>query len=611
MTAARLAILAAALLLAACSAPADMVLTGGRVYTLDARNPVAEAVAIRDGYILAVGSDAEMEDYIESGTEVVALGGRVAVPGFADSHLHLVGLGETLRDVDVTGTGSYDEVVRRAADRAGQAPAGTWIVGRGWDQNDWSDTSFPHHSRLSDAVPGHPVVLERIDGHALLANAEAMRLAGVDASTTAPEGGTILRDGAGEPTGVFIDNAMSLVSRAAPSSTDAGIRDAVRRATALLHSRGVTAVHDAGIDERTLDVYVDMADAGEFALRNHVMVTPDGFRRDTAGDEDAQRARWLTPMSNLGGHGLIDKRAIKLVADGALGSRGAALLEEYSDDPGNLGLDVVPPEEVTDLAAEALRRGMQLCVHAIGDRANRAVLDAFEQALREVPPKRRGMESFASGKRDRHTPYGRRWRVQDELYGLSNPDSDRRDLLGPIPERHRFRIEHAQLVHPSDVERFADLGVIPSMQAQHQTSDMPWAGERLGSHRTPAAYAWRSLLDTGVIVAGGSDAPVEDPDPLVDFHAAVTRSDRSGMPRGGWHPEQAMTREEALKHVTLWPAIASHNELRMGRIAPAMVADIAVLSGDPLDVPEAALLDLRVDLTIFDGEIVYRRAAGP
>ncbi len=608
--AAPLCLVAALLALCACSTAADMVLTGGRIYTLDERAPVVEAVAIRNGFVVATGSDADIEAFVGASTQVLSLGGRTAVPGFADSHLHLMGLGESLSNVDLVGTTSFDEVVARVSERAAQLPAGSWVRGRGWDQNDWRDTAFPRHERLSGAVPRHPVVLERIDGHAVLANAEAMRLAGVGPDTKAPAGGSILRDGNGSPTGVFIDNACALIEHAAPAADVEARREAVRRAQALLHSRGVTSVHDAGVDEATLDLYVAMAKTGDFSLRNYVMVQPDGFRRDTQGNVEMQRVRWLTPMVNLDGRGRIDKRAIKLSADGALGSRGAALIEAYDDDPGNHGLNLVSQRDITAFAAEALRRGMQLCVHAIGDRANRAVLDAFEQALRQVEPRRRGMASYASGDRDLQTAYGRKWGVHDEIFGRHGTNGNSNELLGPVPQEHRFRIEHAQVLQRAEIDRFSELGVIPSMQAQHQTSDMPWADERIGK-RTVGAYAWRSLLDTGVIIAGGSDAPVERPDPLVDFHAAVTRSDASGQPLGGWHPEQRMTREEALKHLTLWPAIASHNELRMGRIAPAMVADIAILSGDPMQVPEAALLDLRVDVTIFDGQVVYQRSGAP
>ncbi|MFQ5750240.1 MAG: amidohydrolase, partial [Planctomycetota bacterium] len=418
------------------------------------------------------------------------------------------------------------------------------------DQNDWAGTGFPDHHLLSAAVPRNPVAVTRIDGHALLANAAAMEAASITVQTKDPGGGRILRDASGNPTGVFVDAAAALIRRVVPPDPPARLREGIRLAIEELHRYGVTGIHDAGVSPATIDLYARMARAGEFDLRDYVMISA------TADSLD----RWLPkgPVADLTGDGRITVRAIKMVADGALGSRGAALLEDYADEPGNAGLETESRDHIEAVAERALRSGFQLCVHAIGDRGNRNVLDAFEAALKKVP-------------------------VAD----------------------HRFRIEHAQVLHPEDLPRFAKLGVIPSMQAQHQTSDMYWAGRRLGPSRTLGAYAWRSLLDSGVVIPGGSDFPVEKPDPLAAYHAAVSRQDARNWPAGGWHPEQRMTRAEALAHLTIWPAYASFSEARLGSLRSGKLADLVVLSADLETIPVEELESVRVELTLFDGRLVY------
>lgn len=531
--------------------PADLVLHSGVVHTLEASRPRAQAVAARDGAIVFVGSTAEARLLIGPKTRVVDLGGRPLYPGFIDAHGHLANFARTLLQVDLVGSRSYGDVIDRVRAEAAALPPGTWIEGRGWDQNDWPEKAFPNHRALSAAVSEHPVVLTRVDGHALLVNAAAMRAAGVGRDARFPgEGGRILLDADGEPTGVFVDSAMSLVRRHVPPTSQADLRRGVQRAIAELHEHGVTAIHDAGVGTETIRLYEEMAADGEFDLRNYVMVRGDP---GTLGE-------WLPPgpVEDLGGHGRITVRSIKLSADGALGSRGAALLEDYDDEPGNRGLEVTSGAYVQEVAVRALGSGFQLCVHAIGDRANRFVLDAFEAALEAQP------------------------RVD-----------------------HRFRVEHAQILSPRDVPRFAELGVIPSMQAQHQTSDMDWALERVGAERAKGAYAWRWLLDTGVIVAGGSDFPVEVPDPIAAYHAAVARQDSADRPEGGWYPEQRMSRGEALAHLTVWPAFAGFAEDRLGSIRPGKRADLVVLSRDLVSCPFEEIEGVRVDLTIFDGRVVY------
>jgi predicted amidohydrolase YtcJ len=535
----------------AAAQQADLLITNARVYTVDAALPRAQAVAVRGDRIVFVGSNQEAAALRGPSTRVFDVQGKTVIPGLIDSHGHLTGLGAALRTVDLVGTRSYDAVIERVARRAAQVPAGTWVVGRGWDQNDWPDTRFPTHERLSAAVSAHPVVLTRIDGHAIFVNARAMQLAGITRTTPDPAGGRIIRDAQGEATGVFVDNAMSLVRRAVPAETRNETRDGVRMAMRELNRLGLTGFHDAGVSCDAIRLYEEMARANELTARNHVMIAGGA----TACLDEMLK---LGPRDNVDGKHLLAVRAIKLSADGALGSRGAKLIEPYADEPSHSGLELIPAQRIKEVALRALRSGFQLNVHAIGDGANRTVLDAFESALREVP------------------------KVD-----------------------HRFRVEHAQILHANEIPRFAELGVIPSMQAVHQTSDMYWAETRIGWTRMQGAYAWRSLLNTGVVIAGGSDFPVESADPLLSFHAAVSRQDANGWPLGGWLPQQRMTRAEALQHLTIWPAYASFREHLVGSISTGKLADIVVLSRDIMTVPIEDILGTRVEMTIMNGNIVY------
>ena len=533
---------------------ADLILTDANIYTADAAQPRAQAVAIKGDRVVFVGSAQEAAVLRGASTRVVSLGGKTVVPGLIDAHGHLAGLGSALRIVDLVGTTSYEAVIERVTKRAAQIGAGSWLRGRGWDQNDWADTRFPTHNALSRAVPDHAVVLGRIDGHALLANAKAMQLAGVTKATRDPDGGRIMRDAAGEPTGVFIDNAMGLISRAVPNETTEERREGIRLAMLELNRFGLTGFHDAGVGCDQLRMYEQMARARELTARNYVMMS--------AGADCLPELLKQGPRDNVDGNRMIAVRAIKAYADGALGSRGARLLEPYSDEPSHIGLLVTPVADLKEIALQALRSGFQLNVHAIGDGANRAALDVFESALKQMPR-----------------------------------------------ASHRFRIEHAQVISASDIPRFAQLGVIPSMQAVHQTSDMYWAETRLGATRVLGAYAWRSLLNTGVVIAGGSDFPVESADPLQSFHAAVSRQDANNWPTGGWQPQQRMTRDEALKHLTLWPAYASFQEQLVGSITAGKLADIVVLSQDIMTIPAEDILKTKVELTIVGGKVVYEASA--
>ena len=531
--------------------PADLIVTGARIYTVDESRPMAEAMAIRDGRVLFVGSVRGAKALQGPKTQLLDATGRTIIPGMTDAHAHFLGLGQALRTVDLVGTASYDDVITRVAARARQLPAGSWIIGRGWDQNDWGDTRFPTHDALSRAVPNNPVVLERVDGHAYLANAKAMQLASVTKATQDPAGGRLERDSSGAPTGVFVDNAGAIIDRVVPAPSREELRTRALAAIDEMHRWGLTGIHDAGESRAAIELFESLAKEGKLELRTYVMVSDDSAALAWSFARGPQSALY---------DGRLWIRSVKLYADGALGSRGAALLEPYSDDPKNRGLLVSTPEHLEAVAERALRSGFQVCVHAIGDRGNRVVLDAYERALKAVP-------------------------VAD----------------------HRFRVEHAQVVNYEDIPRFAALDVIPSMQAVHQTSDMYWAGARLGAGRELGAYAWRSFLDAGVIVPNGSDFPVEAVNPLRSFHAAISRQDEQGWPPGGWHPEQRMTREEALESMTIWPAFASFMERDAGSLSPGKYADFVILDRDIMTVAPNEVLGTGVVSTWVAGKAVFSR----
>ena len=529
---------------------ADLVVTNAQIYTSDVNRPVAEALAVRAGRIAFVGSNRGALALAGPRTERLDLAGKTVITGMVDAHAHLLGLGQALRTVDLVGTRSYDEVIARVVERAKTARPGEWIRGRGWDQNDWADTRFPTHAALSRAVPNNPVYLTRVDGHAALVNAKALELAQVTAATPDPSGGRFIRDSANNPTGVLVDNAQGIVGRVIPAPSRAELREQTLAAIAEANRWGLTGIHDAGVAPEGIAVYEELAKEGRYSLRNYVMVRSSDSVLDGFMQRGPQKALY---------DGRLWIRAIKLVADGALGSRGAALLEPYSDDPGNTGLITTPPERIRSVAVRALKAGFQVNVHAIGDRANRIVLDQFEAALREVPT-----------------------------------------------ADHRFRIEHAQILRYQDIPRFAELDVIPSMQGSHQTSDMYWVPNRLGWARAQGAYAWRSLLNTGVVIPNGSDFPVEAVNPLISFHSFFTRQDADNFPPGGWMPEQRTTRQEALLSITLWPAYAAFMENESGSVTAGKYADFVVLDRDIMAVAPEAVLGTHVLLTVLGGKVVYR-----
>lgn len=531
--------------------PADMIVTAQRIYTVES-GPHVHAVAITSGRFVYAGTREGAERYRGPATRALDFPNAFIYPGFADAHAHLVGLGTALERVRLEDTRTYEEVVARVAARAATLPQGEWVLGRGWDQTRWPIKDFPTHEALSRAVPNHPVVITRVDGHAILANARAMELAGVTAATPDPAGGRIERDASGRPTGVFVDNAEGLISRVVPRATAEQTRRRVIAAAEEAHRWGLTSFHDAGASRATIDEIESLALRGDIALRTYVMISADTaderhyFRRGPVNGAHGDRV-WI--------------RSVKVYSDGALGSRGAALLDPYSDDPRNRGLLVTPPERVQSLVHAALSAGFQVATHAIGDRGNRIALDAYEAGLRRRP-------------------------VRD----------------------HRLRVEHAQVVALADIPRFGRLGVIPSMQASHQRSDMRWAEQRVGPERIHGAYAWRRFLRSGSIIPNGSDAPVESVNPLISFYAAVTRQDESGYPPGGWYPDQRMTRDEALKAMTLWPAFAGFQESVIGSIRTGKLADFTVLDRDIMTVPTDQILSAGVVATFVNGRQVYDRS---
>lgn len=537
---------------AASAQRADLIVTNAHIYTVDDNHPFVEALAVRDGRVEFVGSAREAMLLRGPSTRIVDGGGHTVIPGMVDAHAHLFELGESLRNIDLRGTTSYQQIVDIIAARVKETPSGRWILGRAWDQNKWGDTRFPTHEALSRVSPNNPVVLTRVDGHALLANTAAMRAAGITAATKDPAGGRIERDANGQPTGVFIDNAQGLIERVVPPQSHDEMVSLTLAAVKEANKYGLTGVHDPGEPRNVLDVFEELAKANEMSLRVYAMISDDS----AAIEHYFQRG----PQSALYDNHLWI-RSIKLYADGALGSRGAALLDPYTDDPKNNGLLKSAPEHLRDVSTRALRHGFQVATHAIGDRGNRIALDAYEAALEAVPT-----------------------------------------------VDHRFRIEHVQVLDHADVPRFAQLGVIPSMQAVHQTSDMYWAPTRLGYARTFGAYAWRSLLNTGVIIPNGSDFPVERVSPLYSFHAAISRQDDNNWPPGGWFPEQKMTRDEALKSMTIWPAFAGFQEKELGSLTPGKLADFVILDRDIMTAPESDILGTSVLATYIAGRAVFERS---
>ncbi|HEY5611043.1 MAG TPA: amidohydrolase, partial [Thermoanaerobaculia bacterium] len=481
-----------------------------------------------------------------SGARHIELSGLTLLPGLIDAHAHVAGLGVSLETVQLAGTTSYDEVLARIAERTGSIPKGEWITGRGWDQNDWPVMDFPTAAALDRAVPDHPVFVNRVDGHAALANSAAMRAARVTAQTPDPDGGRILRDASGNPTGVFIDNAKSLIEAVIPPPS----RETRKRRLALaandIAANGLTSVHDAGADGFTIALVQELIDEGKWPIRTYLMLTDNGVLHEL----------WFRSGPLINYKDRLTVRSVKLYADGALGSRGAALLAPYSDDPQNHGLLVSRPEHILDVTRRAKAAGFQVNTHAIGDRGVRVAIDAYEKA------------------------------------GMTAAD--------------RARIEHLQVIALEDLPRLAKSGILSSMQPTHATSDMYWAEARLGTERVRGAYAWRKVLNAGGRLVSGSDFPVEDVNPFFGIYAAVTRQDQKAWPAGGWYPEERLTIAEAIRGFTSDAAFAAFQEADSGTIEPGKWADFTVVEQNPYEIPPADLYRVRVRYTIVAGEIVYR-----
>ncbi|TNE43219.1 MAG: amidohydrolase [Deltaproteobacteria bacterium] len=533
---------------------ATLVLKNANVITVDPSLPRAQAVAVRGGRILAVGSNASIQKYIRAKTKVLDLKGATVVPGWIEGHGHLTGLGMSRMRLNLSEAKSAEDVIRMVQQRVKQLPPGTWIVGRGWDQNKWPSQRFPHHSKLSTISPKHPVYLSRVDGHAAWVNQKAMTLAGIHSKSKAPKGGAILKDGKGQPTGILVDAAMGPVYKQIPPPSRAYRKKAMELAIQESHAAGITSFHDAGVSGNTVSLYKELLREGKLTLRMYVMIS--------AGDTALVKAS-LARGPEIGlGDGHLTLRSLKLMADGALGSRGAALLEPYSDKPKQTGLLRMSEQQIYKLSVRAIRKGFQVNTHAIGDRTNRVVLNAYERAFRTTQPD-------------------------------ASP---------------RFRIEHAQILDAKDIPRFGKLGVIASMQPTHCTSDMPWVPRRIGAKRTQeGAYVWQSLLRSGARIVSGSDAPVESVRPLWGYYAAVTRQNHDGKPTQGWNPSERMTRMQALRSYTIDAAYGAFEEHQKGSISVGKLADFTVLSHDITKIPAKQILQTQVLRTIVHGKVLFQQ----
>jgi predicted amidohydrolase YtcJ len=541
--------------------PADLVLKNGIVYTVNERQPRAEAVAIRGDRIIFVGSNAEVKKFEGKATRVVDLGGKTVVPGMTDSHYHLLGVGQREVTLNLEGSRTLEDFLARVKERVGQTQPGAWVTGRGWIETFWKPPVFPTRQDLDRIAPDNPVYLVRADGHGAVANSAALKIANVTRDTPNPFGGEILKDKqTGEPTGMLLDAAKELVTRHIPAPTEADNE----RATVLGVERSIrlgwTEIQDAGGSYQDVARLKKLYGEGRIKLRIYKAVYGPGPEADRLLNEGAT----IGAFDNR-----FTLRTIKVVFDGALGSRGAALLAPYSDAPETSGFLTEKEERIAPMLEAALKRGIQVETHAIGDRANRRILDLYEKALKDVP-------------------YAQR--------SIREP---------------RFRVEHAQIVTPADIPRFARLGVIPSMQPSHAIGDLFFAPSRLGLARLEGAYAWQSFIKSGSIVPGGSDAPVERGEPMIEFYAATARKSIRGESGEGWHPEQALTREQALRMFTIWPAFAAFQEKLRGTIETGKLADLTILSADIMRIPEPEILQTRCMMTVINGEIVYDGSTAP
>jgi len=535
------------------SATPDLLLLNAHVITMAPGQPSAVAIAVSAGRIAWVGTDADSRRLYPGAASVLDLHGATVLPGITDSHTHLMELGKSLLQLNLKDVPNDKEAVERVKQRVAAAKPGEWILGWGWDEGKWA-AHYPDNRALSAVSPNNPVYLVGLHTFAAWANKRALVLAGIDKNTADPENGKILRDPqTGEPAGILLNHAQKLVESHIPPMTLPQVEQAIELAARKCVRNGLTSVHEAKVTPIMVDAFRDLVRKNRMPLRVYALLD---------GDDQQMVATWLQRGPEIDPQHRLTIRAFKLFADGALGSRGAALLEPYSDAPQTRGLMTTPEPAVYDLTRRALRRGFQVCTHAIGDRANRAVLDAYEQAMREVPTAR-------------------------------DP---------------RLRIEHAQVLAPQDIPRFAKLGIIASMQPTHCTSDKAWAEARLGPQRVKGAYAWQSVLKTGAHLPLSSDFPGETLNPFYGIYAAITRQDPQGNPPGGWYPEQRLTLAEALRGYTLEGADAEFEEKDKGSIEAGKLADFTVIDLDPAKVPPKDILNTRVLKTIVGGQVVYDSA---
>jgi predicted amidohydrolase YtcJ len=522
---------------------ADLIIYNATVYTVDDDFSVVSALAVKDGKFIGVGNDADILEDFES-AEMLNLEGAPVYPGLIDAHAHFYRYGLGLKNANLVGTKSFDEVLDLLQAHREKYPDEEWLLGGGWDQNDWENKEFPTKEKLDAAFPDVPVLITRIDGHAALTNSAAMGQSEVFTKTREVNGGKIYFDRNGEPTGLLVDNAIQLIARYIPGQTQADRIDALIRAQENCFAVGLTGVVDAGLDVNTIELIDSLNTSGELKMRLYVMVTPT----QESLDYFAERGKIKTDHLNV--------RSFKVYGDGALGSRGASLLAPYADDPGNVGFLLQTPEFYDSLAQQIYDLGFQMNTHAIGDSTNRTMLDIYAKYL-----------------------------------------SEDNDL--------RWKIEHAQVVSLPDVAKFGKYNIVPSVQPTHATSDMYWAGDRLGEPRIKTAYTFKDLLDQNGFVALGSDFPVESINPMYTFHAAVARQDAENWPEGGWQPENKLSREEALKGMTIWAAFSNFEENEKGSIEPGKMADFILTEKDMMKAPESELRNLKVTATYLGGKRVY------
>jgi predicted amidohydrolase YtcJ len=539
--------------------PADLIFINGNIYTANDQQPHVEAVAVKGDRIVFVGSGAGVKSYQGPKTKVVDLRGATVLPGMTDAHHHLEGVGFREMTLNLEGITNLQDFLAKVKTRVDQAKPGEWVTGRGWIETFWTPPVFPTRWDLDKVSPNNPVVLQRADGHGTVTNSAALKIAGITKDTPAPFGGEISKAKNGEPNGMLLDAAQGLVERHVPPTSPADAERAVVLAVQRDIALGWTQIQNPGGSYQGVDIYRKLYSNGKIKLRIYKVLSAPGI--------EAQRLLAEGPIIGAYGNRLT-VRALKFYADGSLGSRSAALLEPYSDAPDTSGFMTIKEEDFLPVLEEALRKGIQAETHAIGDRGNRFVLDEYEKALKAVPVAERK---------------------------IADP---------------RWRIEHSQIVNPLDIPRFKKLGIIPSMQASHAIGDLHFAPARLGIKRLEGAYAWNSFVKSGVIVAGGSDAPVERGEPMIEFYAAVARKDIKGWSGEGWHPEEALSRDQALKMLTIWPAYAAFEEKLRGTIEVGKLADLTVLSADIMKIPEMEILKTHCLMTVIGGEVVYEAAPG-